>query len=128
MKRLQSVLLSFACLFGAIVPALAQERLPALAADLSRTSVSGISSGGFMAAQIATAYSSRFVGVGIIAAGPFYCAGSTGTTDFLTNAMSFCMSPVSTSVAANGREAFRLAGHKLPLKTKFVMREGAGQQ
>jgi poly(3-hydroxybutyrate) depolymerase len=109
MKRLQSVLLSFACLFGAIVPALAQERLPALAADLSRTSVSGISSGGFMAAQIATAYSSRFVGVGIIAAGPFYCAGSTGTTDFLTNAMSFCMSPVSTSVAANGREAFRLA-------------------
>jgi large subunit ribosomal protein L16 len=26
------------------------------------------------------------------------------------------------------REAMRLAGHKLPLKTKFVMREGAGQQ
>ena len=26
------------------------------------------------------------------------------------------------------REAMRLAGHKLPLKTKFVLREGAGQQ
>ena len=26
------------------------------------------------------------------------------------------------------REAMRLAGHKLPVKTKFVMREGAGQQ
>jgi large subunit ribosomal protein L16 len=26
------------------------------------------------------------------------------------------------------REALRLAGHKLPVKTKFVMREGAGQQ
>ena len=26
------------------------------------------------------------------------------------------------------REAMRLAGHKLPIKTKFVMREGAGQQ
>ena len=25
------------------------------------------------------------------------------------------------------REAMRLAGHKLPLKTKFVVREGAGQ-
>ena len=25
------------------------------------------------------------------------------------------------------REAMRLAGHKLPVKTKFVMREGAGQ-
>ena len=26
------------------------------------------------------------------------------------------------------REAMRLAGHKLPVKTKFVQREGAGQQ
>jgi len=26
------------------------------------------------------------------------------------------------------REAMRLAGHKLPVKTKFVVREGAGQQ
>jgi large subunit ribosomal protein L16 len=26
------------------------------------------------------------------------------------------------------REAMRLAGHKLPLRTKFVLREGAGQQ
>jgi large subunit ribosomal protein L16 len=26
------------------------------------------------------------------------------------------------------REAMRLAGHKLPVRTKFVMREGAGQQ
>src|ERR671919_390064 len=26
------------------------------------------------------------------------------------------------------KEAMRLAGHKLPVKTKFVMREGAGQQ
>ena len=26
------------------------------------------------------------------------------------------------------REAMRLAGHKLPVKTKFVFREGAGQQ
>jgi large subunit ribosomal protein L16 len=26
------------------------------------------------------------------------------------------------------REAMRLAGHKLPIRTKFVMREGAGQQ
>ena len=25
------------------------------------------------------------------------------------------------------REALRLAGHKLPVKTKFVMREGAGE-
>ncbi|HEV2723066.1 MAG TPA: 50S ribosomal protein L16 [Thermoleophilaceae bacterium] len=29
---------------------------------------------------------------------------------------------------ALAREAMRLAGHKLPVKTKFVLREGAGQQ
>lgn len=109
MKRLYNVLPLLACLLGAPHPAPAQDRLPALDADLTRASVSGISSGGFMAAQIATAYSSRFVGVSIIAAGPFYCAGSTGTTDYLTNAMSFCMSPVSSALAASGREAFRLA-------------------
>jgi large subunit ribosomal protein L16 len=29
---------------------------------------------------------------------------------------------------ALARDAMRLAGHKLPIKTKFVMREGMGQQ
>ena len=37
----------------------------------------------------------------------------------------FELSGVSEDLA---REAMRLAGHKLPVKTKFVMREGAGQQ
>lgn len=109
MKRLLYLLHLCACLCGAALPALAQERLPALDADLGRASVSGISSGGFMAAQIATVYSSRFVGAGIIAAGPFYCAGSTGTTDYLANAMAFCMTPVTAGVGASGQEAFRLA-------------------
>ena len=109
MKRLRFVLSLCACLSGAAHSALAAERLPGLDADLSRTSVSGISSGGFMAAQIATAYSSRIIGAGIIAAGPFYCAGSTGSTDFQKNALSFCMAPVSSAVTASGKEAFRLA-------------------
>jgi poly(3-hydroxybutyrate) depolymerase len=109
MKRLYNVSYLCACLLDVAVPALAADPLPALGADLTRTSVSGISSGGFMAAQIATAFSSRFVGAGIIAAGPYYCAGSTGTTDYLTNAMSFCMTPVSTAVAADGRQAFQYA-------------------
>lgn len=108
MKRLLCILQACACLAGAA--AFAQERLPALGADLQRTSVSGISSGGFMAAQIATVYSARIMGAGIIAAGPYYCVGSTGTTDFLSNALSFCMAPVSSAVTASGAEAFRLAG------------------
>ncbi len=37
----------------------------------------------------------------------------------------FELSGVSEPLA---REAMRLAGHKLPVKTKFVQREGAGQQ
>jgi large subunit ribosomal protein L16 len=37
----------------------------------------------------------------------------------------FELSGVPESLA---REAMRLAGHKLPLRTKFVMREGVGQQ
>lgn len=76
--------------------------LPALSADLSRTSVSGISSGGYMAAQLATAYSSRFMGVGVIAAGPYYCAGTYPRLPLLQNAMTSCMAPASAAAAADG--------------------------
>lgn len=46
--------------------------LPAYNADLSQTSVSGLSSGAFMAAQFSVAYSSLVVGAGVVAGGPFY--------------------------------------------------------
>ena len=46
------------------------ERLPAIAADLSQTSTSGISSGGYMAVQLHVAYSSLVIGVGVLAGGP----------------------------------------------------------
>jgi poly(3-hydroxybutyrate) depolymerase len=48
--------------------------LPALNLDVAQTSVSGLSSGGFMAVQLAVAYSSIIKGVGVVAAGPYYCA------------------------------------------------------
>ncbi len=49
--------------------------LPQLAADPSQTSVSGLSSGGYMAVQLHVAYSASFAkGAGIMAGGPFYCA------------------------------------------------------
>lgn len=51
-------------------------KLPKMGADLTQTSVSGLSSGGFMTAQLDTAFSKSFVGAGIIAAGPYYCAGN----------------------------------------------------
>ena len=61
--------------------------LDAFNVDLAQTSVSGISSGGYMANQFHVAYSSIVVGAGIVAAGPFYCAKgnvATALTDCTT--------------------------------------------
>lgn len=76
--------------------------LPAYQADLSQTSVSGLSSGAFMAGQFAVAYSSIVVGAGLVAGGPYYCAGYPGIAPFipyLINAMSACMNPAEAGVA-----------------------------
>lgn len=51
-----------------------------------------------MAAQLGTAYSSRFIGVGVIAAGPYYCAGTYPALTPLQNATATCMSPVNAAV------------------------------
>lgn len=40
----------------------------------SKPTISGISSGAFMAVQMATIYSSQFSGLGTVAGGFFYCA------------------------------------------------------
>jgi poly(3-hydroxybutyrate) depolymerase len=48
--------------------------LPALKIDASSVTVSGLSSGGYMATQLHVAWSSVFKGAGVIAAGPYYCA------------------------------------------------------
>lgn len=48
--------------------------LPALNIDVAQTSVSGISSGGFMSVQFQVAHSSIVKGAGIVAGGPYYCS------------------------------------------------------
>jgi hypothetical protein len=48
--------------------------------DIKETSVSGLSSGGFMAVQFDVAYSSIVRGAGIIAGGPYFCAHGDLTT------------------------------------------------
>jgi poly(3-hydroxybutyrate) depolymerase len=58
------------------------EELPALKADLTKISVSGLSSGGYMAGQFHVAYSKTVIGAGIVAAGPFGCAKSSGADAF----------------------------------------------
>ena len=53
------------------------EALPKVGAALSQTSVSGLSSGAFMAGQLQVAHSKDIVGAGIVAGGPFACAESS---------------------------------------------------
>jgi poly(3-hydroxybutyrate) depolymerase len=55
----------------------AADALGAYNVDAKETSISGISSGAFMAVQFATAWSSTIRGVGAIAGGPYFCAQGT---------------------------------------------------
>jgi poly(3-hydroxybutyrate) depolymerase len=60
--------------------------LPALNVDKTKTTVSGLSSGGFMANQLGYAFSSTFMGVGVFAGGPYMCAGHNNYTACMYNA------------------------------------------
>lgn len=66
-------------------------------AAIGESSVSGISSGAFMAVQFATAWSSVITGVGVVAGGPFWCAQANandvfnGYTRPILNATGPCM-------------------------------------
>lgn len=57
-----------------MLPAHAAPLLPALNIDIKQTSVSGISSGGFMTVQFQVAHSAIVKGAGVIAGGPFNCS------------------------------------------------------
>src|ERR1700681_4721877 len=68
--------IALGCAALVVGPALAEEpaRLSGYNAVISESSVSGISSGAFMAGQFGTAWSSVIRGVGVVAGGPFWCA------------------------------------------------------
>ncbi|EXI69118.1 MAG TPA: poly(3-hydroxybutyrate) depolymerase [Candidatus Accumulibacter phosphatis] len=64
--------------------------LPALGADLGQLTVSGISSGGYMAVQFQVAHSRLVRGAGVLAGGPYDCANGSAW-----RALTRCMSPSS---------------------------------
>jgi len=71
--------------------------LPPLQIDPAEVSVSGLSSGGFMAVQMHVAYSATFTrGAGIVAGGPYYCAEGS-----IVNATGRCMTHASTIPVAS---------------------------
>src|SRR5436305_15277904 len=80
--------LSLAVFGSWLASALAQSGappLPAYNADVNQSSISGISSGAFMAVQFGVSWSSIMKGVGVIAGGPYYCARGTATDGLLGN-------------------------------------------
>lgn len=88
------------------MPVLAQSTvLPKLKIDAAQTSVSGISSGGYMASQLHVAHSSRFpLGMAGIASGPYDCAEGN-----VMNAIGRCLGnadiPVDALVALTQKRA-----------------------
>jgi hypothetical protein len=76
-SRLGLVLVLFALGFATSTAQADDPPLGAYNADIGESSISGISSGAFMAVQFATAWSGTVKGVGAIAAGPYYCAQAT---------------------------------------------------
>jgi hypothetical protein len=60
--------------------------LPQLGCDPALVSISGLSSGGYAAVQMFVGYSSLYMGLGVVAGGPYYCA-----RDDLAIALSTCM-------------------------------------
>lgn len=94
------------CLLLAVYAAQAASQLPKLVIDPEQVSVSGLSSGGFMAVQVHVAFSSTFrTGAGVVAGGPFDCAQGS-----LSTAIGPCMAnrspiPVDSLVGITDRWA-----------------------
>ena len=97
--RLSSWRCWFVAAFASAALAAQAVPLPQLAVDPAETTVSGLSSGGFMAVQLHVAFSATFKkGAGIVAGGPFFCAEGS-----IVNATGRCMAhssaiPVATLV------------------------------
>jgi poly(3-hydroxybutyrate) depolymerase len=86
-------------LAGVLVPfcAAAVEPLAALSADARSPTVSGLSSGGYMAIQLQVAHSSRVKGVAALAAGPYYCAQGSALAAYYNCATPGTWTPLPSS-------------------------------
>ena len=80
--------ISFAIIVSLGACARAEQPMPQWKIDPARVSVSGISSGAYMAQQVHFAFADRLTGAGLIAGGPYGCA--QGKLDV---ALSRCMNP-----------------------------------
>jgi poly(3-hydroxybutyrate) depolymerase len=107
-----SAILSSALAQKAPLPQAVQS-LPALAADLQQVSVSGISSGAYLAHQLHVAYSDRIRGAGLVAGGPFGCAAGN-TCQAITRCMG-AGTPPATKVLWDKASGLEALGKIAPL-------------
>ena len=88
------------------LPAAAQSPLGSYNVDLAETTVSGLSSGGYMAVQFGVAWSSIVRGVGVFAGGPYWCA-----QDSLSTATSTCqLGAPSASTSISKTDSYASSG------------------
>ncbi len=95
--------------------------LPELVIDLSQTTVSGISSGAFMAVQMGVAHSASVKGVAATAGGPYFCAlqdslGGSGVNQAIKRCMqgdpSYGMTPITSRDMDRMKDYTRTWGEK----------------
>lgn len=79
--------------------------LPGLAANVSEVTVSGISSGAYMAVQFQVAYSQMVRGAGLLAGGPYYCAEGS-----VSRALGNCMEPSTRETPPAPGETLKILG------------------
>ena len=101
-SRLQQAALPLLLLVSA--GAGAAQPLPGLAASAGDVTVSGISSGGYMAVQFQVAYSAIVRGAGIVAGGPYYCAEGS-----VRRALGNCMTPSGKDLPPTPEETLKTA-------------------
>ncbi|MEH6472550.1 MAG: hypothetical protein V7752_15000 [Halopseudomonas sp.] len=89
--KIAALLLAYSYLIS--LPIAAAEKLVGQGASSEQTTVSGISSGGYMATQFHVAYSDIVIGAGIVAGGPYYCAASEPGENNVLTALYRCMDP-----------------------------------
>jgi hypothetical protein len=124
-KILAAVFVLLGLPVNVIHPAQAQEKLASYNAAIGESSISGISSGAFMAVQFATAWSSVITGVGVVAGGPYWCAKADaffGLWTSLPNALGPCLSgPLDVNDFVAKADAKAASGAIDPLQ--FVSRQ-----
>jgi len=127
--RRTALAIGIATFFAGPAPAEEPAKLSAYNADIGESSISGISSGAFMAVQFGTAWSSVIKGVGVVAGGPFWCARAdaddfvNGFTLPILNATGPCMTgpPTDMSDFFGKADAKAASGAIDPLR--FVSRQ-----